>query len=182
MEVSSLTVTETDLDKLLEIEHPNLGKIKDIMEDEKNIYIVQDYYEEGNLFNFILKHKKINENICKIIIRQLLEAVNCLHMNNIMHKEIKPTNIFVTKFDEKNIKETMIKLCDFGSYCYFNNCNPVSDFPGNPEYISPEILNGVNDPKIDIWSIGIVAYFLICGKTPFSSTGLSTETLFKVIN
>jgi len=178
IENSSLTITESNLDKLLELDHPNIGRIIDLLEDEKYVYVIQDNYEEGNLFNFILKHKKVSENICKIIIKQLLEAVNYLHLNNITHREIKPQNIFVVKFDEKNIKDTIIKLCDFGADCFSKNILPVSDFPGSPAFTSPEILNSIDHQKIDIWGIGIVSYFLLCGKTPFS--GKDHEIIFKV--
>jgi len=174
----SLTLTEKNLNNLLQIDHPNIGRILDIMEDEKNIYMIQDYYEEGDLYNFILKHKKIGEKICKIIIRQLLEAVNFLHQSNVCHRDIKPQNIFVVKFDEKNIKETMIKLTDFGSSCYFKDCLALSDFPGTPSFSSPEIINGKYDQKTDIWSIGIVSYFLLCGKLPYK--GKDYDIMFKV--
>ena len=177
-EISSLTLTESNLDNLLEIDHPNIGRLIDIMEDEKHVYMVQDYYEEGDLYSFILKHKKVSEKICKIIIRQLLEAVKYLHQSNVCHRDIKPQNIFVVKFDEKNIKDTMIKLCDFGSSCYFKNCLPLSDFPGTPAFTSPEVINGSYDQKIDIWSIGIVSYFLLCGKYPYS--GRDYDIMFKV--
>ena len=70
IENSSLTITESNLDKLLELDHPNIGRIIDLLEDEKYVYVIQDNYEEGNLFNFILKHKKVSENICKIIIKR----------------------------------------------------------------------------------------------------------------
>ena len=85
----------------------------------------------------------------------------------------------MVKFDEKNIKDTMIKLCDFGASCYFKNCLPLSDFPGTPSFTSPEVINGCNTEKIDIWSIGIVSYFLLCGKTPY--TGKHFDIMFKVL-
>lgn len=178
-EISSLTLTEANLENLIQIDHPNIGRILDIMEDEKQIYMVQDYHEGGDLYNFILKHKKIGEKICKIIIKQLLEAVNFLHQNNVCHRDIKPQNIFVVKFDERNIKDTLIKLTDFGASCYFKNCVPLSDFPGTPAFTSPEVINGKYDLKIDIWSIGIVSYFLLCGRTPYE--GRDYDIMFKVI-
>ena len=121
----------------------------------------------------------MGEKICKIIIQQLLIAVNFLHQNNVCHRDIKPQNIFVVHFDKANIKDTIIKLTDFGSSCYFKNCLPLSDFPGTPAFTSPEIINGKYDHKTDIWSIGIVSYFLLCGKTPYS--GDNYDTMFKVI-
>jgi serine/threonine protein kinase len=177
-EISSLILSESSLDILMKLEHPNIGRILDIMEDEKQIYMIQDYYEGGDLFSFILKHKNIGENISKIIIRQLLEAVYYLHQNNIIHRDIKPQNIFVVKFDRKNIKDTLIKLCDFGSNCYFKDCLMSSDFPGTPEYTSPELISGDYTFKTDIWSIGVISYFLLSGKSIFK--GKDFDVIFKV--
>ena len=178
--INSLTLTELQIDSLLNLNHPNIGVIYDILEDEKFIYMVQDLYENGDLFSFILKNKKISENLCKVIIKQMLVAVKYLHDNGIMHRVIKPQNIFIIKSDEKDVNQTMLKLCDFGSATYFKNCVPFSDFSGNPAYSAPENVQGNYDNKADIWSVGVIAYFLLTGSTPYQ--GKEYDILFKVFN
>jgi calcium-dependent protein kinase len=176
---NSLTLTESNIETLLNLDHPNVGLIYDIIEDEKFVYMVQDFYEQGDLFNFILKNQKISEKLCKIIIKQMLCAVKYLHENNICHREIKPQNVFIVKYDPKDLNETMIKVVDFGASCYFKDCIPLTEFPGNPFYSGPEVINGEYDHKIDIWSVGVIAYFLLCGHPPYS--GKEYDVLFKVI-
>jgi calcium-dependent protein kinase len=176
--INSLTLTELQIDSLLSLNHPNIGMIYDILEDEKFIYMVQDLNENGDLFNFIMKNKNINENLCKEIIKQLLSAVRYLHENNIMHRGIKPQNIFIIKFIETDVNQTMLKLCDFGSALYFKDCVPFSDFSGNPAYSAPEVIKGKYDNRADIWSIGVIAYFLLTGTTPYQ--GKEYDILFKV--
>lgn len=176
--INSLTLTELQIDSLLTLNHPNIGIIYDIIEDEKFIYMVQDLYENGDLFSFIMKNKKINESLCKVILKQLLAAVRYLHENNIMHKAIKPQNIFLVKYDEKDVNQTSLKLCDFGAATYFKDCVPFSDFSGSPAYSAPEHIQGNYDNKADIWSVGVIAYFLLTGANPYQ--GKEYDILFKV--
>lgn len=176
--INSLTLTELQIDSLLNLNHPNIGLIYDILEDEKFIYMVQDLYENGDLFSFIIRNKKIDESLVKVIIKQLLAAVRYLHENNIIHRGIKPQNIFIVKYDEKDVNQTMLKLCDFGAATYLKNCVPLTDFSGNPTYSAPENIQGHYDNLADIWSVGVIAYFLLTGSTPFH--GKEYDILFKV--
>lgn len=176
--INSLTLTELKVVRLLNLDHPNIGVIYDILEDEKFVYMIQDYFEHGDLFNFLLKYKNANERLTKLIIKQVISAVKYLHQNDVCHRDIKPQNIFVIKYDPKDLKETIVKLCDFGSSTYFKNCVPLTEFPGNPFYSAPEVINGQYNHKVDIWSVGIIAYLLLTGFNPY--TGKEYDVLFKV--
>lgn len=177
--INSLTLTELQIDNLLYLNHPNIGMIYEILEDEKFVYMIQEFFENGDLFNFILKNKKMNENLCKVIIKQLLAAVKYLHDNNIMHRGIKPHNIFILKFEEEDINQTMLKLCDFGAVAYIKDYVTFTDFSGHPAYSAPEVIQGKYDNRADIWAIGIICYFLLTGSTPFQ--GKEYDILFKVL-
>ncbi len=177
--INSLTLTESSIEKLLNLNHMNLGCIYDIIEDEKFVYLVQDYYSQGDLFNFILIYKNIlDEGLIKIIIRQILCGIKQLHDNNVIHRGIKAQNIFIVKFDEKDFKQTLVKVCDFGSAAYFRDCLPLNDFCDNPFYSSPELIKGSYDNKSDLWSVGIIAYFLLTGEYPYK--GKEYDVLFRV--
>ena len=176
--VNSLSLTELNVQKILKLDHPNIGPIFDIIEDEKYVYMVQDYYEHGDLFSFLLTNKILNENFFKIVIKQILSGIKYLHSQDLCHRALKPQNIYILKYDEKKIKETLIKICDFGASSYFKNCLPLNRFAGNPFYSAPEEINGEYSTKSDIWSVGIICYFLITGVVPFS--GKEYDVLFKV--
>ena len=177
-DLSSLTLTELNVSKLLALDHPNIGNIYDVLEDEHYVYLVQDYYEGGDLFNFLIKNKIINEKLLKIIVRQILSALKYLHENNICHRDLKPQNIFILGYEENDYKNILIKICDFGASSYFKKCVPLKKFPGNPFYCAPEVILRDYDNKCDIWSVGIILYFLINGTTPFE--GKEYDVLFKV--
>jgi calcium-dependent protein kinase len=86
-----------------------------------------------------------------------------MHKNSIAHRDIKPENILIESVDD-----LYIKLTDFGFATYFDETDLLDEVLGSPIYMPPEIVNQQKyDSKVDIWSTGVVAYILLCGKPPF---------------
>ena len=120
------------------------------------------------LFDKIISNKSPNECFSEIrsvrIITSLLEAVAYLHKNDIVHRDIKLENIFFVSEQ----KDT-IKLVDFGlSRHHKKDEAPMTNIVGTDYYMAPEVIKGKYDRSCDIWSIGIVAYILLCGYPPFN--------------
>ena len=99
---------------LEETTHPNITRIFELMEDEKNYYIVMEVVTGGNLLDKIGKMKHFTEQTAAKIIFQLLLALNLMHSKNIMHRDLKPENILVEENADMNDSEIRIKLTDFG--------------------------------------------------------------------
>ena len=130
---------------------------------EDNLCIVMEYCSKGTLENHIKNKKLTNETIWKYF-SQLCGGVSYLHANNIIHRDLKSTNILIDSNDN-------IKLIDFGVSKILNNYMKFTkSFVGTPYCMSPEILKNVfYDHKVDIWALGIILYQMTHnGKIPFS--------------
>lgn len=141
-------------------------KILDIFFFEDYIYIVTKYYENGDLRTYINNHGKLSDEHIWKIMTQLFLAVDYLHENNIIHRDIKIQNILV-----KNNGD--IVLADLGVTKILNNSDYTKTQIGTPYYFSPEIANGSYYTKaIDIWCCGIVLYEILFNKYPFNAHNL----------
>ena len=170
-----------EIELLSNISHPNIVKYYKHYEENEKIYIIMEYLEGGTLKEFINNEKnKINEDISRIIVGQLLKALSYLHYNcDICHRDIKPENIMFKYKD--NIRS--IKLIDFGLSSnsfeqknYLGNC-------GTLIYMAPEqISNRTYSKSVDVWSVGIILYMLLNnGKNPFYIKGESREKIIQKI-
>ena len=145
---------------------PYLLRLKDLfVYDNTYLCIITDYYSNGDLCKYCKKNNKLSEeNILKIF-TQLCVALNYLHKNNIIHRDIKPGNILIDN-------DFNICLCDFGVSKKMTS-KITNTFIGTPLFMSPEqISNRYYDIKIDIWSLGCVLYELEYCKPPFNGKSL----------
>ena len=144
-------------------------KMFETYETEKHICIVMEYISAGDLLSYIKKRSKLNENIAKYIFKQIILAIQYIHNNNIVHRDIKLDNILID-LDNK------IKICDFGvSKKIINNNDLMFEQCGTPTYIAPEILKnkGYEGFGVDIWSSGVVLYAMLSGTVPFKGNDLN---------
>lgn len=149
------------------LNHPNIIKLHEVFFDSenKNVYLVLDYYEKGDLHNY-LKDKPLKEKYAKKFMRQLSSGLKYLHDNNIIHRDLKLKNILVTNSND-------IVLSDFG-FARDGDSNTMFDtLCGSPMYMAPEIMNHkVYDNKSDLWSVGVIMYELLFGTTPYHAKNL----------
>lgn len=116
----------------------------------------------GELFEHIVTKGTYSERDAATIIRQILKAVVYMHSNGIAHRDLKPENLLIMG-DENEI----IKVSDFGLSKDFN-METLRTSCGTPDYVAPEVLLGMPyDNSVDIWSVGVIAYVLLCGFPPF---------------
>ena len=145
------------------LNHKNIVKIHDVILDThlSNIYFIMDYYEYGDLSKFLNK-KPLKEKFTRKYMKQLSNGLEYLLENNILHRDLKPQNILLSKNYD-------IKITDFGFATYYNKNTIINTLCGSPMYMAPEIItkNGY-DYKSDLWSVGIILYEMIHGYTPFN--------------
>lgn len=156
------------------LDHPNIVKLYEIYQDQKNIYLITEYLEGGEVFDLILKTKHFNENIAAKIMKQLLSAVAYCHNKQIVHRDLKPENLLLVKPDSFDIK-----VIDFGLSRTFTPEKNMYSKMGTPFYIAPEVLKKKYNEKCDIWSCGVILYILLCGNPPFN--GKNDQAIFDSI-
>ena len=149
--------------KILQMmDHPNIIKTYKIIENEKNYFIIMEYCQGGELFNYIVDKEKLDENEASMFFYQLINALEYIHSLGIAHRDLKPENLLL-------IENKIIKIIDFGLSNYFNGEQNLETPCGSPSYASPEIIKGetYNGFSIDIWASGIIMFAMLCGYLPF---------------
>ena len=162
---------------LFSLKHKNIIKIYNSYLTLEELCIVMKYAEGGELTNIINKEKGLDEKLCKFYFRQIYEAVRFIHNNNIVHRDLKPNNILFKDKERKNIV-----IIDFGISGLYNKNIKEEIKAGTVYFVPPEIAlkkDYTSDPKIDIWSLGIILYLLKFGKFPFD--GKNKEEILKNI-
>ena len=155
---------KTEIEILKDMDHPNIYKIYEFFEDDENYYLISEYMEGGELFDFMMDHTKVPEFIAFTIIEQLLSAINYLHNHNIIHRDIKPENVMLLNKNDPSL----IKLIDFGTCKRFEKNQKFTTPVGSCYYMAPEQIMGEYDHRVDIWACGIILYVLLVGYPPFN--------------
>ena len=172
----SKEIIENEIEIMKKIKNENSVELKEIIETSEYYYIIMDYCEY-NLENYIKKRKKgeLSINEIRNILIQLNNTLKLMLKENIYHRDLKPSNILISF---ENIDKYIIKLCDYGSS---KNISKTMSYIGTPLTMSPEILNNEKDlSKSDLWSIGIIIYYLYFNEYPYN--GNNEYMLFKDIN
>ena len=140
--------------------------LQEIYEDANLIYLVLDYQESGTLLSRIGSNGPFSESHAKIVLEQLLLALDYLHCHKVVHRDIKLDNILINKIEEGELK---VIIADFGLALLVQPGIPLFDKSGTPCYIAPEILRDEGyGTKCDIFSLGSVFFNLVTGAYLFN--------------
>jgi len=151
------------------LDHPNIIKFHDYIQEGFNIYHVLELAQNGTLYNFLHKKKILTPNEVFQFFYQTCLAVQYIHNKDILHRDLKPENILLDK-------DQNIKLCDFG-WAARNIREKRTTFCGTYEYMAPEIVKKrAYDYRVDIWSLGILLYELSHGEAPYKGRSLEEIT------
>ncbi|KAL5196647.1 hypothetical protein ABZP36_000159 [Zizania latifolia] len=144
--------------------HKNLAQFYDAYEDNDNVYIVMELCEGGELLDRILSRGgKYSEDDAKAVLVQILNVVSFCHIQGVVHRDLKPENFLFTSKDENS----QLKAIDFGLSDFVKPDERLNDIVGSAYYVAPEVLHKCYSTEADVWSIGVIAYILLCGSRPF---------------
>ena len=165
MDKSDLELAKVEIDILKIGQHPNIIKLYDIYENENYIYIIMEYCSGGDLLSYFehYEYELSETKVCEII-HKLSMAIYYLHSYGIVHRDLKPENILMTDLT----LEADIRLLDFGLSKIIGNEEKCTEPYGTLSFVAPEVLRGKPyDKSVDLWSIGIITFLLLCGYLPF---------------
>ncbi|XP_047242553.1 calcium/calmodulin-dependent protein kinase 1Db isoform X2 [Girardinichthys multiradiatus] len=146
------------------IKHENIVALEDIYESSNHLYLIMQLVSGGELFDRIVEKGFYTEMDASRLIRQVLDAVNYLHSMGIVHRDLKPENLlYFSPHDDSKIM-----ISDFGLSKMEGTGGVMATACGTPGYVAPEVLAQKPYSKaVDCWSIGVIAYILLCGYPPF---------------
>ncbi|GIX88101.1 maternal embryonic leucine zipper kinase [Caerostris extrusa] len=168
--IDDLPRVQLEIEALRVLNHPNICKLYQVMETEKNYFIVLEYCPGGELFDYIIEKDRVTEKEAKIFFRQIIGAVAFIHEKGYAHRDLKPENLLLD--NEQNLKLIDFGLCakpKTGMQQQLETCC------GSPAYAAPELITGdnYNGNKVDIWSMGVLLYALLCGFLPFDDENVT---------
>ncbi|KAH8905153.1 calcium/calmodulin-dependent protein kinase [Coniochaeta sp. PMI_546] len=164
-----------ELDMLQRLKHPHIVKFVDWFESRDKYYIVTELATGGELFDRICDQGRFTEKDASQTIKQVLEAVDYLHRNNVVHRDLKPENLLY----RTRAPDSDLVLADFGIAKMLDSKDEVlTTMAGSFGYAAPEVMLKQGHGKaVDMWSMGVITYTLLCGYSPFRS-----ETLQELID
>uniref|UniRef100_A0A8D2HSQ7 non-specific serine/threonine protein kinase n=1 Tax=Urocitellus parryii TaxID=9999 RepID=A0A8D2HSQ7_UROPR len=155
------------------LDHPNIIRLFQIIETQRNIYIIMEYADGGKLLHHI-PPGGMQEEKARRFFKQVVSAVDYCHDKGIVHRDLKPENVVVDARGN-------IKLIDFGLSTWFTSGPNRRHVWGTLSHLAPEVVlrQAHEGPHVDIWSLGVMLYFLLTGTRPF--VGRTTEDLLSQI-
>ncbi|KAK8155513.1 calcium/calmodulin-dependent protein kinase-like protein [Phyllosticta citribraziliensis] len=160
-----------ELEMLQRLKHPHIVSFHDWFESKDKYYIVTQLATGGELFDRICEKGRFTEKDAAETIRQVLDAVNYLHQNNVVHRDLKPENLLYLTRDENS----SLVLADFGIAKMLDSPGEqLTTMAGSFGYAAPEVMMKKGHGKpVDMWSLGVITYTLLCGYSPFRSESLA---------
>lgn len=151
---------KNEIDIMRSLDHPNIVRAIETFDYRKQLYIVMEVCSGGNLF---IRDPYTEEQACRIV-SDITSAVAYMHRYNVIHRDLKYENIMF----ENNKPDAKVKIIDFGLSRKFKVDGPaIKDHVGTIYTMAPEVIQGHYTSKADVWSIGVIAFMLLCSEMPF---------------
>ncbi|MCO5585724.1 hypothetical protein L7F22_039660 [Adiantum nelumboides] len=164
-------VVKREISTMKLVKHPHVVRLLEVLASKKNVYIILEYVDGGELFDKIVDSGKLGEKEARRYFQQLIRGVDYCHSRGVYHRDLKPENLLL---DAKG----NIKISDFGLSALSQQQWDDGLFHttcGTPNYVAPEVMDGkgYEGAPADLWSCGIILFVLLAGSLPFNDSNLS---------
>ncbi|KAK3564325.1 hypothetical protein QTP86_013233 [Hemibagrus guttatus] len=160
------------------VQHPNVVRLYEVIDTHTKLYLILELGDGGDLYDYILRHEGgVAERTAKVHFAQIVRAIAYCHRLHVVHRDLKPENVVFFR------QQGTVKLTDFGFSNHFQPGTMLVTSCGSLAYSAPEILLGeeYDAPAVDIWSLGVILYMLVCGRPPFQEAN-DSETLIMIMD
>ncbi|XP_043937170.1 uncharacterized protein LOC122809609 [Protopterus annectens] len=160
------------------VQHPNVVRLYEVIDTQTKLYLILELGDGGDMFDYIMKYEGgLSEEQAKVYFAQIVHAISYCHKLHVVHRDLKPENVVFFK------EQGVVKLTDFGFSNHFQPGKMLATSCGSLAYSAPEILLGdeYEAPSVDIWSLGVILYMLVCGSLPFQEAN-DSETLTMILD
>ncbi|KAK0163240.1 hypothetical protein PV327_006945 [Microctonus hyperodae] len=160
------------------VQHPNVVRLYEVIDTQTKLYLILELGDGGDLYDYIMRHDSgLNEEVARTYFRQIVRAISYCHRLHVVHRDLKPENVVFFE------KLGTVKLTDFGFSNRFCPGQKLETSCGSLAYSAPEILLGdsYDAPAVDVWSLGVILYMLVCGQAPFQEAN-DSETLTMIMD
>lgn len=149
------------------LSHPHIVRLYEVIDTPKELYLVMEYASGGEIFDYLVAHGRMKEKEARRCFRQIVDAIEYCHNLRVIHRDLKAENLLLDS-------ELNVKIADFGFSNQFSPGQRLNTWCGSPPYAAPELFQGkeYSGPEVDIWSLGVVLYVLVCGALPFDGSTL----------
>jgi serine/threonine protein kinase len=167
MKMESYDMVRNEVEALKLCQHQNIVTLYDVLENVNHIFLVMEYLSGGTLRDYVKKSGgRLPEEKAKSIVKSISSALEYMAKYGIVHRDLKPINILLTS-DPVN---PVVKLVDFGLAKILWPSEHIKNYAGTLDFCSPEIILGIPyTQSVDIWSLGVITYYLLFGVLPFNS-------------
>jgi len=158
------------------IQHPHVVELYEVLQDNKNVYLIMEYVDGGELFDFIVQRGEISILEAWKLFSQIVEGLEYCHTLLICHRDLKPENLLLDSSKQ-------IKIADFGMASIISEGELQQTSCGSPHYASPEVVKGerYNGMEADIWSLGVILFALVSGRLPFDDKSKNLGALLNKV-
>ncbi|XP_073687635.1 SNF related kinase b [Garra rufa] len=160
------------------VQHPNVVRLYEVIDTQTKLYLILELGDGGDMYDYILRHEGgVAEDTAKVHFAQIVRAIAYCHRLHVVHRDLKPENVVFFR------QQGTVKLTDFGFSNHFQPGTMLMTSCGSLAYSAPEILLGeeYDAPAVDIWSLGVILYMLVCGHPPFQEAN-DSETLIMIMD
>jgi serine/threonine protein kinase len=170
--LSDMESIHRELEALVDLENCKfVVKLYEVYEDDRNLLLITEYVQGGELYYHLCVSKRLNIETVRSIMIQMISALECVHSQGFVHRDVKPENILMTP-------DGRIKICDFGCCKKLKRRERTYSITGSLDYLAPEMLSKVGyDFSVDLWGLGILCFELLTGYTPFYTGGNEQQTM-----